>query len=328
VALIVYREFRNLLENAKGISQQIIAINLDIRGFTPFCEGKDSFDVAAYIAKVYMKVIDGYFSDATFYKPTGDGLLIVILCEKNVKVTVNKVIESCLKLVEDFNNFCEGEELIYFPTPDKIGIGIARGSACCIVSEDKIIDYSGKILNLASRLMDIARPSGIVFHSDLGFHFLSEEHKKLFEKDNEVYIRGIAEEKPITIYYTKTLTLISSYARTPIREPIWKNQQFADTLGDCLELKSHGANAACMRLHQEPLDKNQIFVEISFNVGGHRFSYYHDTTRFSSNFMQYRSKGKIHEVTLVLDELIKFLQSHDATEETPIIYSVQYAVKH
>lgn len=122
----MYTKLRELLEKAKGVSQQIVAINLDIRGFTPFCEGKDSFDVAAYITKVYMKIIDGYFSEAQFYKPTGDGLLIAIPCEKQVKSTINKVMESCLKLVEDFCNLCEREEVIYFPTPDKVGIGIAR----------------------------------------------------------------------------------------------------------------------------------------------------------------------------------------------------------
>lgn len=324
----MYKEFRNLLEAAKGVSQQIIAVNLDIRGFTPFCEGKDSFDVAAYIARVYMKIIDSYFSSATFYKPTGDGLLVVELCEENVKVTVNKIIESCLKLVEDFGDFCEGEEVIYFPTPDKIGIGIARGSACCIVSEDKILDYSGKVLNLASRLMDIARPSGIVFHSSVGFHLLSDEHRKLFEKDDEVYIRGIAEEKPMTVYYTKTLTLISGYAKTPIREPVWRNEEFKSTLSKCLELKSLGANAAILQLEQEPLDKNQIFVQIGWKVGNVKFQFYHDDGCFSSSFKQYRSKGKNCEVTLRLNELIECLQSHGATAKTSVIYSVQYAVKH
>jgi class 3 adenylate cyclase len=323
----MHAEFRELLENAKGVSQQIIAINLDIRGFTPFCEGKDSFDVAAYIAKVYMKIIDGYFSDATFYKPTGDGLLIVILCEKKVKVTVSKIMESCLKLVEDFGNLCEREEIIYFPTPNKIGIGIARGSSCCIVSKDKILDYSGKVLNLASRLMDIARPSGIVFHSDLGFDLLSDEHKKLFEKDDEVYIRGIAEEKPMTIYYTKTLTLIPSYTKIPIREPVWKNRKYGGTLNDLIELKSHGATVALLELDQETSDKNQVFVEISFEVGELRFKYYHDDNVFSSHLISYRSKGTIHQVTLDLDELLGFLKSRGATLETKIIYSVHYPVK-
>jgi len=324
----MYTEFRGLLEKAKGVSQQIVAINLDIRGFTPFCEGKDSFDVAAYITKIYMKIIDGYFSEANFYKPTGDGLLIVILCEKQVKATVNKIMESCLKLVEVFGNLCEREEVIYFPTPDKIGIGIARGSACCIVSGDKILDYSGKVLNLASRLMDLARPSGIIFHSNLGFKLLSDEHKRSFQKDSEVYIRGIAEEKPVTVYYTRKLTLIPIYAKAPIREPTWKSEEWKITLNHCLELKSHGATGALATLGEKPLDKKHIFVEMDFRIGGLDYRVYNDNKCFSANFMIQKTRGEIHMISLNLDELIKFFKLRGVKPEMEISVTTNYMVKH
>jgi len=193
----MHREFRKLLDNAKGVSQQIIAINLDIRGFTPFCQERVPYEIATYIPLVYTKIIEGYFSDATFYKPTGDGLLIAILCEEKPKATVNKTIESCVRLVQDFGSLCKGEDRIYFSTPDKIGIGVARGSPCCIVSGNKILDYSGKVLNLASRLMDMARPSGIVCDTSLGFNLLSKEKRESFEKDDNVFVRGIAEKQPL-----------------------------------------------------------------------------------------------------------------------------------
>jgi len=67
-----------------------------------------------------------------------------------------------------------------FPTPDKIGIGITRGSVCCIMSGSKILDYSGRNLNLASRLMEMARPSGIVFDESFGLDLLSDEKKVFF----------------------------------------------------------------------------------------------------------------------------------------------------
>jgi hypothetical protein len=94
-----------------------------------------------------------------------------------------------------------------------------------------------------------------------------------------------------------------------------------------LEVKSHGANAIILQLDQEPLDKNQIFVQVILKVGNVVTKYYHDDGSFSSHFKQYRSKGKNYEVTLRLNELIKFLQSHGATAKTSVIYSVQYAVK-
>ena len=78
VTQIMNEGFRKLLEKATGKSQYIIVIVLDIRGFTPFCQIADSLDVATYIKKIYMKIIDDYFPDASFYKPAGDGLLITI----------------------------------------------------------------------------------------------------------------------------------------------------------------------------------------------------------------------------------------------------------
>lgn len=319
----MHREFRRLLQDAKGFSQQIVAINLDIRGFTPFCEKRESFDVAAYISLVYMKIIDRYFSYANFYKPTGDGLLVIVLCEKKVEETVNKTIESCLKLLEDFCSLCEGEELIYFRTPDKIGIGLARGSACCIVSEDKILDYSGRMLNLASRLMDIARPSGIVFDSSLGFNLLSKEKKALFSEET-VYVRGIAEEKPIRVYRTKTYTLIPDFHKNPIKEPRWHRQEFVWSPKDLKRMRTVGGTLVWFTLDHKPLDKDQIIVGIYFELDGLPMQHFFDV---SSETMSYRRRGTVHQITLDLDRLLRFLELHGTTEDTKLAFSIYYPVK-
>jgi len=81
----MHRTFRKLLESAIGISEFIIAVNLDIRGFSSFSKEVESPSVAMFIKKVYMKLIDTYFSDASFFKSTGDGLLMIIpYTEKNL----------------------------------------------------------------------------------------------------------------------------------------------------------------------------------------------------------------------------------------------------
>lgn len=175
--------------------------------------------------------------------------------------------------------------------------------------------------------MDLARPSGIVFHSDVGFELLSDEHKRLFERDGEVYIRGIAEEKPVTIYYTKTLTTISSYTKTPIREPIWKSEVYSGDLNECLESESHGATAVILGLEEEPFDKNQIFVEISFRIGDVSYKYYNDDRCFPAKFMVYHKRGKRHEIFLRTDELIKLFKSKGVTPETRITYTTHYLLK-
>ena len=132
---------------------------MDIRGFTPFCQREDSADVATYIKKIYINIIETYFMDANFIKPTGDGLLIIKnYNEEDIREISNDVIEKCMEIVEIFPTLLNDDPMINFETPKNIGLGIARGSACCLKNDDKIIDYSGRILNLASRLMDIARP--------------------------------------------------------------------------------------------------------------------------------------------------------------------------
>ena len=74
----MHREFRELLEKATGFSEFVVAINVDIRGFSPFSKTVESPEVAMFIKRVYMKLIDEYFSNASFFKPTGDGLLVIL----------------------------------------------------------------------------------------------------------------------------------------------------------------------------------------------------------------------------------------------------------
>ena len=57
----MHTQFRGHLENAKGQSEFIIAVNLDIRGFSSFSKNVESPDVAMYIKRIYMKLIDNYF---------------------------------------------------------------------------------------------------------------------------------------------------------------------------------------------------------------------------------------------------------------------------
>lgn len=74
----MHREFKELLKDATGMSEYVIAVNLDIRGFSSFSKKVESPDVALFIKKVYSKLLDGYFPNASFFKPTGDGLLLTI----------------------------------------------------------------------------------------------------------------------------------------------------------------------------------------------------------------------------------------------------------
>lgn len=256
----MHREFKRRLKDAKGESEFIIAVNIDTRGFSEFSKEVDSQETAMFIKRVYAKLIDNYFPDASFFKPTGDGLLIAIPFEENnLNDVARRTFDSCFKVLKEFSTFCKNDPMINFEVPKKVGIGISRGSACRLISKKKILDYSGKVLNKASRLMDLARPEGIVFDADFGKELLLKKHMDKFRKD-KVYLKGIAERKPIEIYHTKKITRISPYNKRPLDEVKWKSQI------ETLTLKQMKTYPSIFRyyLHSQPLDSNEIKVEISF----------------------------------------------------------------
>lgn len=222
-------QLRELLKDAAGETKLVIAVNLDIRGFSPFSK-RDSIEVGLFIKKTYTKLLDDYFKDASFVKPTGDGLLVVIEhTETDYAELMTQTVKTCISVSTDFPSFFSGDEAVRFQVPTKIGIGVSSGPACRLVSGDgETIDYSGKTLNLASRLMDFARPSGVVFDSELGFHLLSPELGKLFVKDS-VCVRGISDKTLIDIYHTID-TVIRASDKKPIDE--WRGEEFRTTVED------------------------------------------------------------------------------------------------
>lgn len=323
--ITMYKEFLELLEKATGRSEYVIAVNLDIRSFTPFCQKEDPLHVATYLKKIYSKIITGYFKNTSFYKPTGDGLIIIIpFTEEKLQKVARKTINSCLNLLENFGSLCDNEPMVNFDTPDKIGIGLTRGSACCIISkkDNKILDYSGRILNFASRLMDMARPSGIIFDESFGINLLSDRTKKLFSEDT-VHIRGVAEETPIKIHYTKKHTLISDSYHYPLKEPKWNTITSEDTLKTLKTLIDRYG----FELDKKPLDENKIRVNISHpkpKQEGFRREY--DYTIDNKEILL-EQKGNKYHVILLIHDIIKDLESQGATEDMTIKIDIIYPSK-
>jgi class 3 adenylate cyclase len=254
----MHRAFRKLLEKARGVSDFVVALNLDIRGFSDFSKKVESPNTAMYVKRVYVRLIDEYFDYASFFKPTGDGLLVIIKYkESDLQKIVRKTIDSCVKVVGDFDSFCANDPMINFNVPERIGIGIARGTACRLVSGNVILDYSGRVLNLASRLMDIARPSGIVFDSNFGIELLSDEQIKLFDRDS-IYLRGISEEETLDIFYSKKWTEIQVINKQPLTKVKWEEISDIKTLKkikDCYPTFQY-------RLSSEPSNEKDIKVRV------------------------------------------------------------------
>lgn len=207
------------LRAARGESCQVIAVFVDVRGFSAFAGVAESSDTAIYLRDMYTKVVEKYFSDCDYFKPTGDGLMLIQELKAHddeVKSATQKVIDGANRLVADFHSLTDDNILITIPVPERVGVGISRGSATRIVAEDStIIDYSGRCLNLAARLMDLARPQGVVFSDRHAASLLSQAQREMLVTD-EVYIKGVSEDTKVEIYLTPDWVAIPPSAREPI----------------------------------------------------------------------------------------------------------------
>ncbi len=232
----MHRQLEGLLNRVKGESQHVIAISVDVRDFSRFSQRQDSADVALFISKFYLELIKRFRSviDEFFFKPTGDGLMICIpYDEDNLQDRFSNVIQVSLDCHEDFSNMFDDVSVINFVTPSLLGIGIARGSSCAIVGVDDdppiIVDYSGHKLNLAARLQDLARPSGIIFENSNDVMLLNEDIKAQFESI-DIYVRSVAEKEPISVCCLYESVRIPPENLKPLAAQ-WmiKNQEFTRT---------------------------------------------------------------------------------------------------
>ena len=169
---------------------------------------------------MYIKAVQEYFPWAAYVKPTGDGLLLIFELSDEREALLEelrKTLKAAAALINDFPRLTEGDLLINIDCPKQIGIGAARGSATRLVDDaGGIIDYSGRCLNLAARLMDLARPEGLVFsdrHADAVLDGLVLD-EDAFSTD-QVYLKGVAEEASLAIWRTQKV-IVREEAKQPI----------------------------------------------------------------------------------------------------------------
>jgi hypothetical protein len=219
----------------------------------------ESAQASAYLKRVYMKMIDGYLKGASFVKPTGDGLLAVFHYEdKTLSEVASSSVESCLALLSDYPDLCRGDETVNFEIPTRVGIGMTRGTATKLTSGGEILDYSGRPLNLASRLEDLARPSGLVLDESYGINLIPEDARKRFASA-DVYPRGIAEQKPLRIYYTEEFVTIPSSVKSPPNDN-WKTSYVSKKVAEWKKVP--GVFRAY--LPSRPRDSESIQIEATY----------------------------------------------------------------
>jgi class 3 adenylate cyclase len=281
---------RERLENATGQPEHVIAVNLDIRGFSSFCERNESANVVTYIREACKNLIDRYFPQAPFIKMTGDGLLVVSPCEKGkLDEDANYALNACQKVHQSFPSLVD-DPMVNIKKPQKIGIGLSRGAAFRIVANGETLDYSGRVLNLASRLMNLARPGGIVFDCEfLNGIAAPSDLEKAFSK-SKVWLWGIAERDPIEVYYSKAYgTSIPAMYKKRLDVRKWRTVREAASFES---IESNAKNDLLMQftLDKEPRDADEIVFMVGYprDLASKSGSKYHVLAR---EVFEYRFEG-------------------------------------
>jgi class 3 adenylate cyclase len=317
----MHKILKAALPNATGHSEFVIVVVADIRGFSAFSRQHESPDIAMYVKRVYMKLIDAYFPAASFYKTTGDGLLATVpYDEKTLSETANQTLESCLRCVDEFGSICQDDAMVNFPTPNLVGFGLTRGTACCLASADMVLDYSGHLLNLATRLMGLARPSGIVLDGAFGTQLLKTDTQALFEAA-EVYLRGLAEDKPVKVFYQKGKVEIPEDAKRPLATQRW------NTWSETRKLHEWRKVGQLHRLSKTGLSRRPVSAVLSATypakAAGKILKGVTATTIFSSQLSYYELAGKVYP-SIDTWSLVDHLKSRGVSSKSAVTLTIDF----
>ncbi len=178
-------------------------------------------NVAVYLRSVYTTILREFFPDRSFFKPTGDGLLLIheLTLDKSSEwpATIQGLLERSIALVAEFPRLTAKDIAVAPPVPADLGIGMSRGSATRIISGSVILDYTGRPLNRAARLMDKARPRGVAYYDTHPEQVLTDSDVASLFRVESVYLRGIADSEPIEILVTGNV-VIDPRDREPIND--------------------------------------------------------------------------------------------------------------
>ena len=204
----MHRQLRKYLATATGQSAQVIVVFLDVRGFSSFAGMAESSDAAMFLRSAYSQVLDDYFPNAAFFKPTGDGLMVIEqFADDSLEKVLFTSIRSAVRLVENFPTLTSADPMVNVDVPQALGVGIARGAATRLASGRFTLDYSGRPLNLAARLMDLARPRGVVVDQRaLKALALPRDLTRVFSS-HEVFVKGINDATPRAVLCSREVQI-------------------------------------------------------------------------------------------------------------------------
>jgi hypothetical protein len=312
----------NKFKNANGRSDFVIAVVCDIRGFSSFSKHHEAPDIAMFSKRFYVKLLEEYFVDADFAKPTGDGLLLLFkYSEDNLHEIADSVLKSCLDVVLDFPTMMKNDVMINYAVPDAVGFGIARGTAFCLYSDDEVVDYSGQTLNLASRLNEFARPQGIVVDGTFMMSVIPEEMRSTFYSDT-IFVRGISEEYPREILCSSDV-VIPEEAKTPESKTTLRTADHKVTVGFMKKMPEN----VTIQLPEEPLTSIPCTAKVQwihstaswFNRNAPEYAQWRHL-----NFTEVEHTADGYYAHLKTDEIMKIIADKGLGAKAELTLRVQY----
>lgn len=227
------------------------------------------------------------------------------------------VFSKCFKALKDFPRMFHDIPILNYPPPEAIGFGIARGSASYLLVGEDVLDYSGRLLNLAARLNELARPLGVVVDGNYQYEVIPKKFRKKFQKKS-VYLRGIAEEFPANVFFSEQVNIPVS-ALHSIKEHEWKLASAEKTVSEINAMEG----SYSVYLPGPPLYPNQIRSE---------FRWPH--TKIKDNVVWRECNSVTHQedasgnrMTFDLDEVKAMIKAEELAEATKVQFRVHYIPK-
>jgi class 3 adenylate cyclase len=317
----MHRAVKAALPTASGSLARVLAVFLDIRGFSSFFREVEAPEVAAYLRCLFQRILDNYFVSPDFFKLTGDGMMLILeypeFPVERLRQLTNETVRTALRLVEDFPQLCSDDPNVYFEArPSGLGVGVARGSSYRLDSNGSILDYSGRPLNLAQRLMELARPDGVVLEHSVAAN-LEADLAQQFASAN-VYVRGGYEDTPLRVYYVKARTSIPPNNTRPLDKRNWQRVVSKTTWG---EVKGWEPLYR-IDLPSAPRNPDEITVSVEFPKKiptwkqGKRGYVFQGFTHLQV--------GKDHLIELRVSELVSTLNKEKLTRKWPLRIQIDY----
>lgn len=309
-------------KNANGRSEFVIAVVCDIRGFSNFAKNHEAPDIAMFSKRFFVRLLEEYFVNTDFAKPTGDGMLLLFrYSESTLHEVSDSVLKTCRNVVHDFPSMMQNDSMINYKVPDAIGFGIARGTAFCLYSADEAVDYSGQTLNLASRLNELARPHGIVIDGSYMLSVIPEEMRGSFSTDM-VYLRGISEERPREVFSSSDV-VIPLEAKIPPRKAILRSVDHELTVGFVKKMP----DSITIKLPEEPLSSIPCTAKVQWVHSTANWLHPNapEYTQWSPlTFTKVEHTADGYFVHLITDEIIKVINDEGLASKANLTVRIQY----